>query len=203
MQEEYEYSPLRKQNFRLIGWVCLVGALLVLVKTFFAAALSAPLTTGILVCEHLTLAWVMYQLGIYVNNFDKSPMRVYMIVFVVIILSKAAYILTVSSGILPRYQGAMLLFNTLYISLYLISGRYIMRIDNDFVGGLKYIGVLFITKAIVIFVRLLASVAETYTPVISNIGRMGILATELLLLFVDFAILYILFKIFRKADLTQ
>ncbi len=205
-KEHYEYQPLRKQNFRLIGWVCLIAILFVLTKTFFTSSLPETVAIAALAIEQLMLAWVIYQLGIYTDNFDESSAHAYTTIFAYIILLKLAYSIVITYSPQFQYMGLMLLFNTLFISLYFFVGRAIMALQNDFVGGLKYIGILFVAKAGVIFVGLLTSVGMAYLVdgiIPKSIVNIIWIVTNYLTLFIDFAIFYILFKIFRKADLTQ
>lgn len=203
LDEYYEPKPLNKQNFRLVSIVCIACVLFILTKTFFATTLPAPLTTIVVVCEQLIFAWILFQLGKYIRNFEESPARTYIMLFIGIILIKALYITLVFFLPQIRYNGLMLLFSTLYLSSFLIIGKQLTGIANDFVGGLKYIGILFIVKSIIIFIRLLASTSVTYLPIVRNIGTIAIWGTELLMLFIDFAIFYILFKIFSSANLMR
>ena len=205
-KEHYEYQPLKKKNFKLIAWICFIAILFVLTKTFFTSSLPETVAIAALAIEQLMLVWVIYQLGIYADNFDESPTHAYTTIFAYIILLKLAYSIVITYWPQFQHMGLMLLFNTLFISLYFFVGKTIMALQNDFVGGLKYIGILFIAKAAVIFIGLLTSVAMTYLAggiIPKGIVNIMWIATNYLTLFIDFAIFYILFKIFRKADLMQ
>lgn len=195
---------LRKQNFRLAGLICLVGLVLVFLKTLLDSLLPEAAGITLLAVEQILLAWMVYQLGTYVRNFGKSTTRVFATVLVGVILFKLVYSLVLILEPKLQYQGLILLFNTLFISLYFIIGRQLYTIQNDFVGGLKYIGVLFIGKSIFIFLALLVSVAMTYlvTTVAGNsVVHILWLTSNFFTVFIDFAIYYILFKIFSNAYL--
>lgn len=202
--DDLDAQPLNNQKFRLLKTICLIAILLVLSKNLVAPYLTDALGLMVQAAELLILSWIIYQLGIYTCNFGKSTIKVFTTLFAGIIILKLGYSVLIVYMPQFQYQGLMLLFSTLFISLYFIIGRYIRDIRYDFVGGLKYVGILFIAKSIIIFAGLLISVAITYL-IINSVQKSIVtglwLTSNFLSIFVDFATYYILFKIFSNADL--
>lgn len=199
---DYKISRLKNQNFRLAGIACLVGLILVFLKSLLATLLPEAAGIALLSVEQILLIWVVYQFGLYIRNFGKSVTCVFATIFAGVIFFKLIYSLILIFMPELQYQGLMLLFNTLFISLYFIIGRQVLSVRNDFVGGLKYVGVLFVGKSIVILLGLLVSVAMTYlataTSAKSAVNILWLVA-NFFSVFMDFAIYYILFKIFSNA----
>lgn len=204
LDEYYDPQPLKNQNFRIIKYICLVAIVLILTKNLMAPHLTEDLSLLVLGVEQLILAWIVCQLGIYASNFDESRVKVFASILAGVIAIKLGYGILITYMPHLQYQGLMLLLNTLLISLYFITGKYIRAIQHDFVGGLSYVGVLFIAKSIIILAGLLISVVMTYF-VMSGVQKSIItglwLTSNFLSIFVDFATYYILFKIFSNADL--